>query len=226
MLISGVVSLTLTPMLCSRFLKPPHGGHSRLYRASERVFDGMLRAYDVTLQWTLRHRRLTLAVLAGTLAATVWLFVVIPKGFIPNEDNGTIFAFTEAAQDISFESMMVAPEGGRRRGGPTAVRPAVHVVHRRQRVQHGDEQRPHLRPAQAAVGAQARRRADHRAAPEAGRGAGHPRLPADPADDPHRRPAHQGRLPVHAAGRRTCRSSTSGRRSSTSACASCPACRT
>src|ERR671919_619552 len=57
-LISGLVSLTLTPMLCSRFLRPPHGGHSRLYRASERVFDGMLRIYDVSLQWTLRHGRL------------------------------------------------------------------------------------------------------------------------------------------------------------------------
>jgi HAE1 family hydrophobic/amphiphilic exporter-1 len=105
-LISGVVSLTLTPMLCSRYLKPPHEGHSRLYRASERVFDGMLRAYDVSLRWTLRHGRFTMAVLAGTLLLTAYLFVVIPKGFIPTEDNGTIFAFTEAAQDVSFESMM------------------------------------------------------------------------------------------------------------------------
>jgi HAE1 family hydrophobic/amphiphilic exporter-1 len=93
-------------MLCSRYLKPPHAGHSRLYRASERVFDGMLRAYDVSLRWTLRHGRFTMAVLAGTLLLTAYLFVVIPKGFIPTEDNGTIFAFTEAAQDVSFESMM------------------------------------------------------------------------------------------------------------------------
>jgi HAE1 family hydrophobic/amphiphilic exporter-1 len=105
-LISGVVSLTLTPMLCSRFLRDPHEGHNRLYRASERVFDGMLRAYDGSLRWTLRHGRFTMAVLAGTLVLTAYLFVVIPKGFIPTEDNGTIFAFTEAAQDVSFESMM------------------------------------------------------------------------------------------------------------------------
>ena len=105
-LISGVVSLTLTPMLCSRFLRPPHGGHSRLYRASERVFDAMLRVYDASLRWTLRHGRLTMAVLVLTFALTAYLFVVIPKGFIPNEDNRTIFAFTEAAQDVSFESMM------------------------------------------------------------------------------------------------------------------------
>jgi HAE1 family hydrophobic/amphiphilic exporter-1 len=105
-LVSGLVSLTLTPMLCSRFLRPPHGGGSRLYRASERFFDEMLRVYDVTLQWTLRHRRFTMAVLLLTFVATAYLFAVIPKGFIPTEDNGTIFAFTEAAQDVSFEEMM------------------------------------------------------------------------------------------------------------------------
>jgi HAE1 family hydrophobic/amphiphilic exporter-1 len=105
-IVSGIVSLTLTPMLCSRFLRPPHEGHSRLYRASERVFDGMLHAYDVTLRWTLRHGRLTMAVLVLTFVITAYLFTIIPKGFIPTEDNGTIFAFTEAAQDISFDSMM------------------------------------------------------------------------------------------------------------------------
>jgi len=105
-LVSGAVSLTLTPMLCSRFLRPPHEGHNRLYRASERVFDGMRRAYDVSLQWTLRHGRLTMAVLVGTFVLTAYLFLVIPKGFIPTEDNGTIFAFTEAAQDVSFDAMM------------------------------------------------------------------------------------------------------------------------
>jgi HAE1 family hydrophobic/amphiphilic exporter-1 len=93
-------------MLCSRFLRDTHGRHNRLYQASERVFDGMLRVYDWTLQWALRHRRLTMASLLLTLVLTVWFFYVIPKGFIPNEDNGTIFAFTEASQDVSFEAMM------------------------------------------------------------------------------------------------------------------------
>jgi HAE1 family hydrophobic/amphiphilic exporter-1 len=105
-IVSGIVSLTLTPMLCSRFLRPPHGGHSRLFRASERVFDGMLYLYDVTLKWTLRHGRVTMIVLLLTFAATAYLFVIIPKGYIPTEDNGTIFMFTEAAQDVSFDSMM------------------------------------------------------------------------------------------------------------------------
>ena len=104
-LVSGLVSLTLTPMLCSRFLRPPNRGHNRLYRASERFFDGMLHTYDATLQWVLRHRRTTMAVLLLTFVFTVYFFTIIPKGFIPTEDNGSIFAFTEAAQDISFEAM-------------------------------------------------------------------------------------------------------------------------
>src|SRR3989440_1851454 len=106
-IVSGIVSLTLTPMLCSRFLRPPHGGHNRLYQVSERFFDGMLRVYDGSLKWTLRHRRTTMVALLATFALTAYLFRVIPKGFIPTEDNGTIFAFTEAAQDVSFDSMMV-----------------------------------------------------------------------------------------------------------------------
>ena len=105
-IVSGIVSLTLTPMLCSRFLRPPHGGHNRLYQASERVFEGMRRVYDGSLAWTLRHGRLTMAVLVLTFLATAYCFMVIPKGFIPTEDNGTIFAFTEAAQDVSFDSML------------------------------------------------------------------------------------------------------------------------
>jgi HAE1 family hydrophobic/amphiphilic exporter-1 len=106
-LISGLVSLTLTPMLCSRFLRPPHaGGGNRFYRASERFFDGMLHVYDRTLQWTLRHRRTTMVVLLLTFVVTAHLFTVIPKGFIPTEDNGSIFAFTEASQDVSYESMV------------------------------------------------------------------------------------------------------------------------
>jgi HAE1 family hydrophobic/amphiphilic exporter-1 len=105
-IVSGVVSLTLTPMLCSRFLKPPAESHGRLYRASERVFEGMLRTYRWTLEAVLRHPSMMIVVFVATLVATVGLFMVVPKGFIPDEDTGQIFAFTEAAQDISFDSMV------------------------------------------------------------------------------------------------------------------------
>ncbi len=104
-LVSGLVSLTLTPMACSRFLRPPGASRSRLYAASERVFDGMLWLYDRTLRVVLRHPRTMIAALLVTLVLTGVFFYVIPKGFIPNEDTGQIFAFTEAAQDISFDAM-------------------------------------------------------------------------------------------------------------------------
>jgi HAE1 family hydrophobic/amphiphilic exporter-1 len=105
-LVSGFVSLTLTPMACSRFLRPPGESPGRLYGATQRVFDGMLRLYDRTLKRVLQHPRLTMGVLGLTLVFTGVLFVAIPKGFLPDEDTGNIFAFTEAAQDISFDAMM------------------------------------------------------------------------------------------------------------------------
>jgi HAE1 family hydrophobic/amphiphilic exporter-1 len=105
-LVSGFVSLTLTPMACSRFLRHGRGSHGRLYAASERVFVGMLGVYDRTLKVAMRHARFTLAIFVLTLVATAYLFTIIPKGFIPNEDTGQVFAFTEAAQDISFDSMV------------------------------------------------------------------------------------------------------------------------
>jgi len=105
-IVSGVVSLTLTPMACSRFLKPPGASHGPVYRASERVFDGMLGAYRRTLEIVLRHRLVTFAVFLVTVVGTAALFMIVPKGFIPDEDTGQIFAFTEGAQDISFDSMM------------------------------------------------------------------------------------------------------------------------
>ncbi len=104
-LVSGFVSLTLTPMACSRFLRPQTQSHGRLYQISEQVFDGMLHLYDQTLKRVLRHPRLTMVVLALTLLVTAYLVVAIPKGFLPDEDTGQIFVFTEAAQDISFDAM-------------------------------------------------------------------------------------------------------------------------
>ena len=105
-IVSGVVSLTLTPMACSRFLRPPTEAHGRVYAASERVFTAMLGVYERTLKVVLRHPRFTFMTFLATVVFTGYLFYVIPKGFIPNEDTGQVFAFTEASQDISFEGMM------------------------------------------------------------------------------------------------------------------------
>jgi HAE1 family hydrophobic/amphiphilic exporter-1 len=105
-LISGVVSLTLTPMLCSRFLRPAHSErHTRIYDLSERWFDGILGGYDRSLKIILEHRFATLVVSGLIFVATIFLFVIIPKGFLPSEDIGQIFGFTEAVQGISFDSM-------------------------------------------------------------------------------------------------------------------------
>ncbi len=106
-MVSGFISLTLTPMLCSRFLRPEsERRHGWVYRVSGRAFGVMLRLYDRSLVKVLAHRRITIAMLAGMIVLTGYLFVRIPKGFLPTEDTGQIFAQTEGAQDISFDSMM------------------------------------------------------------------------------------------------------------------------
>ena len=105
-LISGFVSLTLTPLLCSRMLKVEREQqHGRIYALSERVFDGMLAVYRAGLIWVLRHRRFTMAAFAAIFAGTAALFYYMPKGFLPSDDVGQVFIITEAAQDISFEAM-------------------------------------------------------------------------------------------------------------------------
>jgi hydrophobic/amphiphilic exporter-1 (mainly G- bacteria), HAE1 family len=105
-LVSGFVSLTLTPMMCSRFVHSERGRkHGRIYNAFERVFNGMRDTYDRTLQVAMRHRLVTLWISFAVFIATMILFYVIPKGFFPDEDTGQIFAITEASQDISFDAM-------------------------------------------------------------------------------------------------------------------------
>ncbi len=106
-LVSGFVSLTLTPMLCSRFIAPPnHNQRSSLYRVSERAFDLLLRGYEFTLKPVLKYRLVTLMVSVAILLMTVYLLVIVPKGFIPTEDTGQLMASTKAAQDISFDDMV------------------------------------------------------------------------------------------------------------------------
>jgi HAE1 family hydrophobic/amphiphilic exporter-1 len=103
-LISGLVSLTLTPMLSSRFLRR-QTSHGRMYKASERIFEGALALYTRLLGAAMGHPRTMLTVTVASLFVTIGLVAAIPKGFLPNEDAGMIFAFTEAGQDSSFESM-------------------------------------------------------------------------------------------------------------------------
>ena len=104
--VSMVVSLTLTPMMASRFLRSEHEAkHGRFYQWSERAFDAMLRAYERGLNLALRWRFTTLMMFFATLGLSVYLFVVIPKGFFPQQDVGLISATSEANQDISFADM-------------------------------------------------------------------------------------------------------------------------
>jgi HAE1 family hydrophobic/amphiphilic exporter-1 len=106
-LISGIVSVTLTPMLCSRFLRSPEEQkRSWFYRTTERFFEALLRVYDYTLQIVLRHRGLTMAASLLVLAGTVVMFIKIPKGFIPDQDTDQVYAVTEAAQGTSYYQMV------------------------------------------------------------------------------------------------------------------------
>ncbi|MEH2173904.1 efflux RND transporter permease subunit [Nostoc sp.] len=106
-LVSGFVSLTLTPMLCSRFLRPvDHANQSRLYQASEYVFDRFLGLYDWSLKKVLKYHRTTMILSVVLLAVTVGLLLVVPKGFIPSEDTGQITGITQAAEDASFDNLV------------------------------------------------------------------------------------------------------------------------
>jgi HAE1 family hydrophobic/amphiphilic exporter-1 len=102
---SAFVSLTLTPMMCSRFLKPHHEEERGLARWLGRMIDGMQAGYDRVLRLSLRHQGVVLLIFLGTLVASAWLFVTIPKGFFPQEDIGQLQVSTEARQDISFDAM-------------------------------------------------------------------------------------------------------------------------
>ena len=168
-LISGIVSVTLTPMLCSRFLKPPHEtNHGWFYRTMEKFFDGMLRRYDESLQWILKHRPLTLVTFFVVLLATVWLFVAIPKGFIPDQDTDQLVITTEAEQGTSYDQMVtyqqhvsevvlkdkavesfVTSVGGANAatlGGPNFGQLVIHLKPRKQRVELVDAVIARLRP--------------------------------------------------------------------------------
>src|SRR4029434_8330634 len=105
-LVSLVVSLTTTPMMCARLLKHRREeDHRRLYRASEEVFLWVLRLYEHSLAWVLRHAALTLGVLLLTIGVNVYLLIIVPKGFFPQQDTGRIIGGIQGVQDTSFQAM-------------------------------------------------------------------------------------------------------------------------
>jgi multidrug efflux pump subunit AcrB len=106
LILSMLIALTLTPMMCSRLLRPENeAAHGRLYRLLEAGFDGLLGGYERSLKVALRHRFITLLVMMGTIGITGYLYVIIPKGFFPQQDTGMIIAIAEASQSISFPAM-------------------------------------------------------------------------------------------------------------------------
>jgi len=173
-LVSGFISISLTPMLCSRFLKPAHSQrHGRLYNFTERVFDGWLRLYDWSLRVSLRHRALTVAASLLLVAGSAYLFQIIPKGFLPTEDQGRFSISTEGIQGIGYDEMVrhqfvvaeivaqdpditgfssnVGSGGGGGGGGLNQGRIGVDLKHRSERTRSVDQIIAELRPKLAQI---------------------------------------------------------------------------
>ena len=106
-MVSAIVSLTLTPMMCARLLEPEdESKHGRFFRATDHFFKWMLETYKTGLQWVLRHQAFVLGVAMFTLGATIWLYILVPKGLLPQQDTGMILGITDSAQTASFHSMV------------------------------------------------------------------------------------------------------------------------
>ena len=179
----------------------------------------MLKLYDVTLRWTLASRAVDDGGPGRHVRGDGLSVRDHPQGVHPHRGQRHRLRVHRGRPGRVVRVDDGASAGGGRRRPPAALRRAVHVVHRRQRLQHRAEQRADLHAAQAARPAAQRGGGDRRPSAQAGRRPRDPRLSADPADHPHRRTAHQGRLPVHAAGRRPRRALPVGARALRSAAA-------
>ena len=180
-LVSGLVSLTLTPMLCSRFLKPLHSmKHGWFYNVIERFFDAWLKGYAWTLRGTLRFKAATMVVSALLLVGTVYMFQIVPKGFIPSVDTGQINGSVEFAQGVGYETTVVRMR---------QLMDLLDADPERRGLYRGLRRRPsECRPEAARRAAGQDGRHDHRgAASEDEPDPRDPRQPDEPSRDPHRR---------------------------------------
>ncbi len=203
-LISGFVSLTLTPMLASRLLKPHRAEHHNLvYRMSENGFNALFNAYRESLTVVLRWRRTTLFVTILSLALSGYLFAVIPKGFFPTVDAGVLIGSTVAAQDISVASMAQHMLAVSKVAPGRSQYQRRHRFHRHQRPESGAQRRQAFHPAKAAIRAQAFGHRDRTGvAPEDGADHRHQHLLPGAAGHPARRAPVAESISIHVAGRR------------------------
>ena len=143
-LLSAIISLTLTPMMCSLLLRQKdEAKHGRFYDASERAFNSIVAFYGRTVKFVLNHQTATLLVTVATLVATIYLYIIVPKGFFPVQDTGVILGISDARESISFAAMAEKQQrpGSRDSKGQGRRQPVF--VHRRRRHQHDAQQRPH-----------------------------------------------------------------------------------
>ena len=198
--VSVIVSLTLTPMMCAKLLRHEHGsGGNRVTRWFNGLVDGSVAFYGRSLEWVLRHQTFTLVVTVVTLLATIWLYVVMPKGFLPLQDTGLITAVTEAGTEVSFAEMQRLQKlvSDRIRAGPGRDR--RRVGGRREPAQRDAECRAHVdHAASRAANARPWSR-DHLAAEGAHRRhSGHDGLLPARAGHPDFDPPEPRAVPVHA----------------------------
>ena len=174
-LLSAVVSLTLTPMMCARILKhTPEEKQGRFFRASQRLFDRVIEAYGRTLRWVLNHQAPVLLVAVATLVLTVLLYIVVPKGFFPIQDTGVILGISEAPQSISFPGMAEAAADAGPGDPQRSGRRKSLFLHRRRWNEHHPEQRSHPHQPEAPGGPEGEReRGDPQTSGCPGKGGGH-----------------------------------------------------
>jgi hypothetical protein len=215
-LVSGVVSLTLTPMLCSRFLKPPQSErHGRLYNFVEAGFNALLRGYAWTLDQSIRFKATTMTIGGVLLVATAYLFTVVSTGFIPSVDIGQLNGQIEAAEGVGYEALVASTQQVMK---VFAEDPKYRELHGQRRRRQRPDQPDLAAERSNALG----RPGDPGTATEVREDSGSPRLHHQSAGHPYRRPLVAKRIPVHPAGNRHPGALSSGARLSGE---SCPAAR-